>query len=190
MNRLIYIFIFFFIVQSGTHALAREKLIYKDFRARKVLLESKGTEKEQYFYDPSGKPDPFFPFVLLGKKSLKELKMQPSTDHYTRMLALLEEMRTPKTELQKIDISDITLTAIIRKGNKVMAMVRGPEKPMGYLIKKGTFIGKNGGVVEDIISEERNTELGKQIIRKVIIKEPYLDQDGKIKYRRVELNMP
>jgi len=48
----------------------------------------------------------------------------------------------------------------------------------------------NGGVVEDIISEERNTELGKQIIRKVIIKEPYLDQDGKIKYRRVELNMP
>lgn len=171
---------------------AKDKLIYKGPRPKKMLSESKieRIKKEEYSYDPTGKPDPFFPFVLLGKKSLKELKMAPSTDQYTKMLALLEELRTPKTELQKIDLSDITVTAIIKKGDTTMAMVRGPDSQKGYKVKVGSYIGTNGGVVEKIISEERETEFGKQLIRKIIVKEPYLDQDGKIKYRRVELYMP
>ncbi len=192
MRRVIIFIILFNLLICGELP-AKEKLIYKDMRPQKVLKatgKAAMVKEKKYFYSPEGKPDPFFPFVLLGKKSLKELKMQPGTDHYTKMLALLEELRRPKTELQRFNLQDITVTAIIKKGNKVMAMVRGPDKPIGYMVKEGTYIGKNGGVVEKIISEERNTEMGKQLIRKIIVKEPYLDQDGKIKYKRIELNMP
>jgi hypothetical protein len=80
------------------------------------------------------------------------------------------------------------LTAIIRADEKSMAMVRGPSG-VGYMLKKGTAIGKNGGVVENIVSEETDTALGKQMIRKVVIKEPYLDQDGKLKYKDIEMRM-
>ena len=103
---------------------------------------------------------------------------------------MLKDLKKPRTELQRIEISDLVLTAIIKTHGKVVAMVKGPEKSRGYMIKKGTFIGTNGGVVEEIISEERKTVLGKQLIRKVIIKEPYLDNDGKLRYRRIEMKMP
>ena len=58
------------------------------------------------------------------------------------------------------------------------------------MIKKGTFIGTNGGVVEKIVSEVKQTDLGEQIVRKVVIKEPYLDERGHLKYRLLEMNMP
>jgi hypothetical protein len=69
-------------------------------------------------------------------------------------------------------------------------MVKGPDDAKGYFLKKGTYIGTNGGVVEEIVNEEKVTDLGKQLVRKVIIKEPYLDENQKISYRQVELKMP
>jgi len=151
----------------------------------------KAEEKEpEYSYDPRGKMDPFAAFVVTQEKSLSQIKEGDVSEDLQRMLAILQDLKRPKTELQTIPLPSIRLTAIIKSEDQTVAMVRGPDGGKGYLLKKGTYIGQNGGVVEEIINEETSTDLGKQLIRKVVIKEPYLDSDRKISYRNVELKMP
>ncbi len=147
-------------------------------------------EEVEYHYDPEGKTDPFEPFVVQKEASLSQLAKKDTSGELQKMLALLEDLKRPKTELQTIPLSGMTLTSIVKSGDSTLAMVKGPQGGKGYLLEKGTYIGTNGGVVEEIISEERMTDLGKQLIRKVVIKEPYLDADRRISYRRVELKMP
>ena len=148
-------------------------------------------EDEEYRYDPEGKTDPFDPFIVQKSQSLSQVKEGDVTGaELQKMLAILQDLKRPKTELQTFPLAAIKLTSIISTGGQTVAMVRGPEGGKGYLLEKGTYIGKNGGVVEEIINEETMTDLGKQLIRKVVIKEPYLDEKRKISYRHVELTMP
>ena len=68
----------------------------------------------------------------------------------------LRRMREPRTELQKLELAQLTLTAIIRDGNKSWAMVRD-ESGMGYILKKGTAIGTMGRTgCEDIGGSEES----------------------------------
>jgi hypothetical protein len=60
----------------------------------------------------------------------------------------------------------------------------------GYRLEKGTYIGKKGGVVDKIISEEQMTSFGKQSVRKITIKEPYINRDQNLDYRIIEMEMP
>ena len=39
------------------------------------------------------------------------------------------------------------------------------------------------------MTEEKKTDLGKQFIRMVVIKEPYLDHLGHLKYKEIEMKM-
>lgn len=150
-----------------------------------------GVEKTEYRYNPEGKTDPFDPFIVKKTQELKQIREgDVSGEELQKMLALLEELKRPKTELQMIPLSAIQLTAILKTEDQSVAMVKGPKDSKGYMLTKGSYIGENGGVVEEIINEERMTDLGKQLIRKVVIKEPFLDADRKISYRRVELKMP
>jgi len=153
--------------------------------------ETASLEGETYRYNPGGKTDPFDPFIVQKAQSLSQVKEGDVTgSELQKMLAILQDLKRPKTELQTFPLSAIKLTSIISTGGQTVAMVRGPEGGKGYMLKKGTYIGKNGGVVEEIINEEKMTDLGKQLIRKVVIKEPYLDEKRKISYRNVELTMP
>ncbi|MCF8061415.1 MAG: pilus assembly protein PilP [Deltaproteobacteria bacterium] len=146
---------------------------------------------EEYTYNPEGKTDPFDPFIVKKSQSLSQVKEgDVRGEELQKMLAILQDLKRPKTELQTFPLAAIKLTAILSAGNQTVAMVRGPEGGKGYMLKKGTYIGKNGGVVEKIINEETMTDLGRQLIRKVVIKEPYLDEKRKISYRHVELTMP
>ncbi len=88
-------------------------------------------------------------------------------------------MKLPQTELQRLTLSQLTLTAIVQAEATEWAMVRDP-KGRGFVLKKGTRIGTNGGVVFKIASQEK----------KVIIKEPYLEDGLHIKYKPVEMKMP
>jgi hypothetical protein len=145
----------------------------------------------EYRYDPEGKTDPFDPFIVKKAQSLSQVKKgDVSGAELEKMLAILQDLKRPKTELQTIPLAAIKLTSILSSNDHTVAMVKGPEGSKGYMIKKGTYIGKNGGVVEEIINDEKMTDLGKQLIRKVVIKEPYLDEKRKISYRNVELTMP
>jgi len=153
--------------------------------------ENKGEEEQgEYTYNPQGKTDPFAAFVVRQEKSLSQIKESDVSGDLQKMLAILQDLKRPKTELQTIPLPAIRLTAIVKTDDQVLAMVRGPKGGKGFLVKKGTYIGKNGGVVEEIINEEKDTALGKQLVRKVRIKEPFLDKDRKISYRHVELKMP
>jgi len=177
-------------------ACAIPNVVYKEARPSKVgkrpekkQKKSKAPKESEYFYNAKNKTDPFAPFIVRREKTLSQLKRDTKSEQYQKMLALLKDLKIPKTELQRIHLSSLALTAIIKGPGKVMAMVKGPKEGKGFLLEKGTFIGTNGGVVEEIVSEEKETDLGKQLTRKIIIKEPYLDVEGNLKYKMVEMGM-
>ena len=91
----------------------------------------------------------------------------------------LRQMQEPKTELQKLNLHQLLLTAIIQSPEGEWAMVRD-EKGMGYILKKGTAIGTMGGRVAKISGPQK----------KVIIKEPYLEKEIEIKYKTVFIELP
>ena len=136
-------------------------------------------QKPSYVYTSQGKPDPFEPFIIkertyksLSPEELKKLKLIPSF----------------KTELQRIKLKDLKIVAMVKTPNEVLAMVEGPTGK-GYIVRPGMGIGMKGGIVDKIIYKEKTTPLGKKLIRKIIIKEPFLDESKKISFRYIELSM-
>ncbi len=81
-------------------------------------------EPEEYRYDPTGKPDPFRSFVRLEDE-------------------LDEGMSTP---LERFDLSQLEVTAIIWSTERPRALIRDPAGK-GYIISTGAPIGKNKGRV-------------------------------------------
>ena len=142
-------------------AFSSQELSYKGPKGQKELLPddtNKNTPvqpakilSEGYVYDPTGKTDPFKSFIA-EQESIEEKKK-----------------RKPKTYLETLDLSQLDLIAIIvsQKGN--WAMVRD-SKGIGHVIRKGTPIGLNEGVVYEIKEQE------------LIVREKHKDfRTGKIK---------
>lgn len=127
----------------------------KKVEAPKVaeVKEPEKKEEPEYSYNPVGKPDPFKPFIQLTP--VREI---PRT--------------APLTPLQKYDISQLKLVAIISTPEANVALVEDATGK-GYFIKKGTLIGKNEGKVTRILKD------------RVIIEETYLDVFGKVKTNEV-----
>ena len=123
---------------------------------RKPVSESKD---DDYFYDPSGKTDPFKSFIAV-QEEMEEMKK-----------------RKPRTYLETVELSQLQLTVIITSGKESWAMVRD-SKGLGHVIKKGTFVGTDGGIVHEITDKE------------VIIREEYKDFRGNIKHRDQSKRLP
>lgn len=87
-----------------------------------------------YVYDPTGKPDPFRPFIM----------------ETARPREIAEQMLQP---LQRYEVSQLKLVAIIWGPDAPMAMVED-STGKGYIISKGSYIGKNEGRVTDILQNE------------------------------------
>ncbi len=151
-------------------ALALQEVVYKNSRPPKKMA---GTEQEAdkkgvasaeekglgYSYDPTGKPDPFKSFIA----------EQEDFDE--------KERKKPRTYLETLDLSQLELTAIIISPKGKWAMVRD-AKGLGHVIRKGTPIGTNLGVVSEIKEEE------------VIIREMFRDFRGREKYKDVAKKLP
>ncbi len=98
--------------------------------------------------------DPFKP--LFQKETATK---KPSTEKTER------KKRTPQTPLEKIDLGQLKLTAIIRTpiGNKALVEESSGK---GYIIQKGTWIGVHSGQVEKItddaviVEEETENAIG------------------------------
>jgi len=168
--------------------------VYKKMRPMKAEgKDPKGTERS---FDLESLPDPFLSYLVgegkrraaqteeeLRKRFLAEQKRLAEEEALLkRRLAAkkrLMALRMPKTELQEMHIGQLVLTAIIQGKDNAWAMVRN-ERGRGFLLKKGTHIGKNGGVVSKIVLAGK----------KVIISEPYLENGLHIKYRTVEMALP
>jgi len=122
-----------------TGAFASPEVVYKGPKPKKdlsVQLDALGTQPAgTYFYDRRGKTDPFKSFIAEQEDTTKKKR------------------RKPRTYLETLDLSQLDLIAIIvgPKGN--FAMVRD-AKGLGYVIKKGTPIGINGGVVHQVTEKE------------------------------------
>jgi type IV pilus assembly protein PilP len=113
-------------------------------------------------YDPTGKIDPFEP--LLRDKPVPVKKQE-------------RKKRIPQTPLERIELSQLKLVAIIVASSGNRALVE-ETTGKGYVIKTGTYIGKNAGKVVKI---KKN---------KVIVEEEFEDVFGKIKTRQRELKLP
>ena len=173
-------------------------VVYKEKRPEKELKVDKQTnpekdeaqkeEKVKYVYNPTGKTDPFISFLSKpgsggrGGTNLSGRDAEPQDED-------LIASKEPQTELEKIEILKLTLTAVVKGKNKVWAMVIGP-KGRGYFLEKGTKSGTHSGVVDEIVYDEKKTDFGVEIIRKVIIKIPYRNRNREIIHRSVEMKMP
>ena len=93
-----------------------------------------------YVYDPKDKPDPFQPLFET------EVQAAPAKKKGK------QRKRLPLTPLQRIDLSQLKLVAIIISpiGNK--ALVEEPSGK-GYVIAKGTYLGRNFGRVKRILND-------------------------------------
>ena len=93
------------------------------------------------------------------------------TDPFKSYIAIMEDekakRRKPKTYLETLDLSQLQLIAIVVGPNENWAMVRDPNGK-GHVVKKGTAIGKNGGIVHRITDKE------------VVIREAHRDFSGRI----------
>jgi len=87
-----------------------------------------------YIYDPTGKPDPFKPFILEIKRTKEEADktLQP---------------------LQRYELSQLKLVGIIWNIDNPRAVVED-SAGKGYIISKGSFIGSKQGKVTDILKDE------------------------------------
>ncbi len=112
------------------------------------------SSEDDFVYKREGRPDPFVPFV----------KVQ---------IAPKEIVEEELTGMQKFEPGQLTLVAIIFGGKNPFAMVED-SLGMGYIIRKGTKIGRSG-VVEDIVQN------------KVIIKMASLSLAGAERYNNIEM---
>ena len=148
-------------------ASAEQGVVYKDKRPLENNVEEKTSDNAEekielgndYLYDPRGKTDPFKSFISTREE--KEAK----------------EKKKPRTFLETLDLSQLNLSVIVIGPKGKWAMVKDP-KGMGHVIKKGTPIGTNGGVVYSIKEGE------------VIIREEYQDFRGKKQFRDISKKTP
>ena len=110
------------------------------------------------FYDTKGKFDPFISLV-----QEKKTPASPGQKPPARVLSPLE----------KIDLDQLRLTAIVIMKNKRVAIVEEPSGK-GYEIASGTYIGKNQGRVVGI--NERSIQVTERI----------KDYNGNIKEQLIE----
>jgi len=114
-------------------------------------------DTDKYSYSSAGKPDPFRPLIA---------------DMVTRTATARDRTsdRAFLTPLQKYELKDLKLVAVVVSGDEPTAMLEDPTG-YGYMVRKGTLVGPNDGVVE------RVTQTG------IIIREKIYNSLGEIETR-------
>ena len=113
-------------------------------------------------YNPAGKIDPFVP--LLKDEPVKALQAEKSK----------REKREPTTPLERVDLSQLKLTAIIRTPSGLKAMVE-ESTGKGYIVGMGTYMGIHSGKVVNILKD------------RVVVEEEVEDALGNVVSRNSEL---
>ncbi len=105
---------------------------------------------KEYFYDATGKPDPFVPLITEIRPERKK-----------------ETIDGPLTPLQRYTLEELQLVAIIKSGDKLSALFEDMDE-FGYIVIENTLIGSNGGVIKKITPD------------KVIIEEDVYNSSGNL----------
>ena len=115
-------------------------------------------------YDPTGRFDPFEP-----------LFREDSTAETASISKEKRKKRTPQTPLERVAISQLKLSAVMRTATGNSAIVEDASGK-GYVIKKGTYIGLHSGQVVKIdkdrvlIEEEMENINGEFVIQNTELK--------------------
>lgn len=141
------------ITQSGQNNISPEAEEAKVTRALDELIASMNIKS--FTYDPT-LPDPFLPFI--SDKAAQTIQAVP------------QEMLTG---MRKYEPGQLQLVAILFSSGRPMAMVQD-SAGKGYVIRRGTRIGRSG-IVSDIIPN------------KVVIKQLVYSITKKKKYKTVEM---
>jgi type IV pilus assembly protein PilP len=114
-------------------------------------------------YDAKGRFDPFEPLLKNDQgKSLTASKGR--------------RRRIPQTPLERVAISQLKLSAIMRSNEGNSAIVEDATGK-GYIIRKGTYIGLNSGQVTQIKRDS------------VMIEEEVEDVSGEFRMQNIELKL-
>jgi type IV pilus assembly protein PilP len=117
-------------------------------------------------YNPVGKINPFEPFLR-----------EESSQEGPVLGKALRRKREPQSPLEKIDLGQLKLVAIIVASSGNRALVE-EASGKGYILKEGTYVGLNSGKVVDIQAD------------KVFIEEEYEDVYGKAITKKKEITLP
>ena len=158
-NILYFIILLYFLLFSVFTAAAKtgetEEKIQDDSQTPKKSVNEEQKERK-YIYNPIGKTDPFKSFIVVQEEKKEK------------------EKEKPKTYLETLELSQLTVSVIIIGKKERWAMVTD-NKGEAHLIKEGTPIGLNRGVVykiephEVIIREEvRDSLSGKKVPKDVV----------------------
>jgi len=120
-------------------------------------------------YDPIGRIDPFVPLV-------RDEPIKVEKQEVVQASAEVKPVRQ-KTPLEKIEISQLRLRAIIIAASGNRALVE-ETTGKGYIITKGTYIGRNDGKITKILKD------------RVIIEEMVEDIEGKMVIQEKEIKLP
>jgi len=115
----------------------------------------------EYNYNPQGRRDPFAPIITPAEQKARGANLSP---------------------LERYDLSQFKMTAIVWGGFGYNAMVEGPDGK-GYFIKVGAIIGPNKGIVkkithESMVVEEKYKTFSGETERKEIVIELRKKQEG------------
>jgi type IV pilus assembly protein PilP len=131
--------------------------------------EIKGSEKKgsvaQRIYDPKERIDPFIPLFKAENK-------ETATDQIGKTK---RKKRIPQTPLERVSINQLKLVAVIRASTGNRGLVED-NSGKGYIIKNGTYIGLNSGIVTQInadsviVEEELENLMGELILQNTEIK--------------------
>ncbi len=141
-----------------------EKLLKKEQEIAGSQLVTPDTQEAVARYDSKGKLNPFLP--LLQKKEESGVTTPVDDGKPKRIL----------TPLEKMDLSQIKLVAVILMKNRQLAMVE-ETTGKGYEVKIGTYMGKNSGQVSKINQSS------------IIVKEYVKDYKGKQQARFQEIKL-
>jgi Tfp pilus assembly protein PilP len=117
-------------------------------------------------YSAIGKIDPFVPLIKATVIKKPDLPQPPAPDNH------------PKTELEKIDLSQLKLTAIVIRDSGGNRGLVEESSGKGHIVVLNTKIGTRGGKV---------VEIGKD---RLIIEERGRDASGRIIAKKRELAFP
>ena len=138
-------------------------------QAKKEQDEAKSATATPLFksdqpYDTKGRVDPFIPLLTEKQAAPAQPEAGGKPEEPKRML----------TPLEKLDLSQIKLVAIIQAGSRTLAMVE-EANGKGYEVRLGTYMGTNGGQVTAIHPDS------------LTVTEQYTDYQGKRRERAQEI---
>jgi type IV pilus assembly protein PilP len=122
------------------------------------------TTEEVTTYDSTGKLNPFLPLI------------QEKEEKSVAGLVVDEKPKRVLTPLEKMELSQIKLVAVILMENRQLAMVE-EATGKGYEVNIGTYMGKNNGQVSKINQSS------------IVVKEYVKDYKGKLQARFQEIKL-